>query len=74
MGAGVHRDRRVELFQAQARVTELYLRNLQRRMETLREEASKYRPYNEDPEAPMIEPDLADDLARGIVEAVVEFW
>jgi hypothetical protein len=58
----MHRDRRVELFQAQARVTELYLRNLQRRMETLREEASKYRPYNEDPEAPMIEPDLADDL------------
>jgi hypothetical protein len=58
----MHRDRRVELFQAQARVTELYLRNLQRRMETLREEASEYRPYNEDPEAPMIEPDLADDL------------
>ena len=58
----MHRDRRVELFQAQARVTELYLRNLQRRMETLREEASKYRPYNDDPEAPMIEPDLADDL------------
>jgi len=58
----MHRDRRVELFQAQARVTELYLRNLQRRMETLREEASMYRPYNEDPEAPMIEPDLADDI------------
>jgi hypothetical protein len=58
----MHRDRRVELFQAQARVTELYLRNLQRRMEVLREEAARYRPYNEDPEAPMIEPDLADDL------------
>ena len=58
----MHRDRRVELFQAQARVTELYLRNLQRRMETLREEASMYRPYNEDPEAPMIEPDLANDI------------
>ena len=58
----MHRDRRVELFQAQARVTELYLRNLQRRMETLRKEASQFRPYNEDPEAPMIDPDLADDL------------
>jgi hypothetical protein len=58
----MHRDRRVELFQAQARVTELYLRNLQRRMETLREEASMYQPYNEDPEAPMIEPDLANDI------------
>jgi hypothetical protein len=27
----MHRDRRIELFQAQARVTELYLRNLDRR-------------------------------------------
>ena len=58
----MHRDRRVELFQAQARVTELYLRNLQRRMDTLRDEAAKFRPYSEDPEAPMIDPDLADDI------------
>jgi len=59
----MHRDRRVELFQAQARVTELYLRNLQKRMESLREEASKYRPYSNDPDAPMIDADLAEDLA-----------
>jgi hypothetical protein len=58
----MHRDRRVELFQAQARVTELYLRNLQRRLDSLREEASKFRPYSADPEAPMIDPDLADDM------------
>jgi hypothetical protein len=58
----MHRDRRVELFQAQARVTELYLRNLQRRLSTLRDEASKFRPYSDDPEAPMIDPDLADDI------------
>ena len=60
----MHRDRRVELFQAQARVTELYLRNLQRRMDSLREEAAKFRPYNQDPEAPMIDPDLADEITR----------
>lgn len=59
----MHRDRRVELFQAQARVTELYLRNLQRRMESLREEAAKFRPYSDDPDAPMIDPDLAADIA-----------
>jgi len=59
----MHRDRRVELFRAQARVTELYLRNLQRRMDSLRDEASQFRPYNDDPEAPMIDPDLADDMA-----------
>ncbi|MEX1265854.1 MAG: DUF4124 domain-containing protein [Woeseia sp.] len=58
----MHRDRRVELFQAQARVTELYLRNLQRRLESLQDEASNYRPYSKDPDAPMIKPDLAADL------------
>ena len=60
----MHRDRRVELFQAQARVTELYLRNLQRRMDSLREEAAKFRPYSEGPEAPMIDPDLADEITQ----------
>lgn len=59
----MHRDRRVELFQAQARVTELYLRNLQRRLDALMGEAARFRPYSEDPEAPMIDPDLADDMA-----------
>lgn len=58
----MHRDRRIELFQAQARVTELYLRNLQRRLESLEEEASNFKPYSEDPDAPMIDPDLAAEL------------
>ncbi len=58
----MHRDRRIELFQAQSRVTELYLRNMMRRMATLREEASNYRPYSEDPEAQMIDPELAEDI------------
>lgn len=58
----MHRDRRVELFQAQSRVTELYLRNLQRRMDLLQNEASGFRPYSEDPDAPMIDPDLANDM------------
>lgn len=59
----MHRDRRVELFQAQARVTELYLRNLQKRLASLEKEASKYRPYSENPDAEIISPDLAADLA-----------
>ena len=58
----MHRDRRVELFQAQARVTELYLKNLHRRLDGLRKEASRFQPYSDDTSAPMIEPDLADDL------------
>lgn len=60
----LHRDRRVELFQAQSRVTELYLRNLQRRLDNLRNEASRYKPYSEDENAPMIDDNLAADLRR----------
>jgi hypothetical protein len=59
----MHRDRRVELFQAQSRVTELYLRNLHRRLDSLRTEAANFRPYSADPDAPEIDPDLAEDLA-----------
>ncbi len=58
----MHRDRRVELFQAQSRVTELYLRNLERRLDSLRNEASRFRPYSEDPNAPLIDDSLAEDL------------
>ena len=60
----MHRDRRVELFQAQSRVTELYLSNLERRLEKLRNEASKFKPYSDDPNAPMIDTDLAEDLRQ----------
>lgn len=60
----MHRDRRVELFQAQSRVTELYLSNLSRRMENLRADAARYSPYSEDPDAPMIPDDLAEDLQK----------
>jgi hypothetical protein len=58
----MHRDRRVELFQAQSRVTELYLKNLGRRLDSIRNEASRYQPYSDDPKAPMIPAELAKDL------------
>ena len=58
----MHRDRRVELFQAQSRVTELYLQNMMNRMTELREEAFKYQPYSANPDAEMIDPDLAEDI------------
>ena len=60
----MHRDRRIELFQAQARVTELYLRNLERRLAKLKREAARYRPYNEDPDAPQISQDLVADISE----------
>src|SRR5210317_107815 len=58
----MHRDRRVELFLAQSRVTELYLRNLDRRLQQLRQEASRYKPYSDNSDAPMIDEDLAQEL------------
>jgi hypothetical protein len=59
----MHRDRRVELYQAQARVTELYLRNSQRRLESLEREARRFKPYSSDPNAPTIDEDLLEDIS-----------
>ncbi len=58
----MHRDRRIELFQAQARVTELYLKNIKRRLESLMEVGSNFRPYSTDPDAEMIDPGLVDNI------------
>ena len=58
----MHRDRRIELFQAQSRVTELYLRNLERRLSKLKRDASRFRPYSDDPDAPMIDDELVNDI------------
>ena len=57
-----HRDRRVELLEAQAQVSELYLSNLRKRLVSLLDEASDYKPYTVDPDAPMIRPVLAEDI------------
>jgi hypothetical protein len=58
----LHRDRRVELFQAQTRVTELYLSNLKRRLVSLQQEASHYQPYSDNPDAAQVDPELVVDI------------
>jgi hypothetical protein len=58
----MHRDRRIELFQAQSRVTELYLRNLDRRLTQLKQESARFRPYSSDPSAEMIDPRLVREI------------
>lgn len=60
----MHRDRRVELLQAQSKVTELYLSNISRRLEGIRREASRFSPYSEESDAPMIPAELAAELRR----------
>lgn len=59
----MHRDRRVELFQAQSRVTELYLRNLRRALDDMQNEAKRFKPYSSDPNAPLVDPDLVADIS-----------
>ena len=54
----MHRDRRVQLFQAQSRVTELFLSNLENRLQKLERQASRYQPYASDPDASLVDPDL----------------
>ncbi len=60
----LHRDRRVELFQAQSRVTELFLTNLSGRLLVLEREASRYQPYSSDPGAETVAPDLVDEISQ----------
>jgi len=60
----MHRDRRVELFQAQARVTELYLRNLRRRLDSLRSEAGRFKPFSSDPAAASVDPSLLEAISE----------
>jgi len=60
----MHRDRRVELFQAQSRVTELFLSNLKGRLQKLEREASRYLPYSSDPDARQVDPDLVAEITE----------
>ena len=58
----MHRDRRVELFRAQARVTAMFLKNLEERLTKLETEASRYQPYSNDPDAPLVSPNLVEEI------------
>jgi hypothetical protein len=58
------RDRRLELLESQIKVTELYLANLRKRLVGLQEEASDFKPYTTEPDAPQIPPNLALDISR----------
>ena len=38
------------------------LRNLHRRLDQLKGEAGRYKPYSSDPDAPMVEPNLIQEI------------
>lgn len=58
----MHRDRRLELFKAQTRVTELYLANQRRQLNEMMERRKGYKPYSADPSAPMVPTDLVEQI------------
>jgi len=60
------RDRRLELLEAQIKVTEHYLGNLRKRLERLQREASDYKPYSDKPDAPDVPEALGLELSRTI--------
>ena len=66
----MHRDRRVELFRAQARVTELFLHNQQRQLDLMQRDAASYQPYNSDPDAPTVPSRLVNEIQE--TEALIE--
>jgi len=60
------RDRRLELLEAQIKVTEHYLGNLRKRLERLQREARDYKPYSDNPDAPDVPEALGLELSRTI--------
>jgi hypothetical protein len=60
------RNRRLELLESQIKVTELYLANLRKRLLTLQDEASNYKPYTNRENAPQIPENLATDISRTV--------
>lgn len=65
------RNRRKELLDGQIRVTEVYLTNLRTKLTRLQSDASKFQPYNPDPNAPPIHDWLAKELSNTLNSILV---
>ena len=58
------RDQRLTLLADQVKVTNQFLETLNGRMKKMRADSMRYRPYNNDPKAPSMPDQLAEDLVR----------
>lgn len=65
------RNRRKELLDGQIRVTEIYLANLREKLQKLQTDASRFQPYNSDPNAPPIHDWLAKELSNTLNSILV---
>jgi Domain of unknown function (DUF4124) len=58
------RDQRLTLLADQIKVTNQFLETLNGRMKKMRADSMRYRPYNNDPKAPSMPDQMAEDLVR----------
>jgi hypothetical protein len=58
------RDQRVQLVADQIKVTNQFLETLNGRMKKMRADTLRYRPYSDDPKAPPMPDQMAEDLVR----------
>jgi hypothetical protein len=58
------RDRRLEIIESQIHITEIILRNLERKLESLKNDAERFAPYSERDDAPPIPDNLSIDIDR----------
>jgi len=58
------RDQRVQLVADQIKVTNQFLETLNGRMKKIRADTQRYRPYSDDPKAPPMPDQMAEDLVR----------
>jgi hypothetical protein len=65
------RNRRKELLDGQIKVTELYLSNLRNKVTRLQNDATRFQPYNPDPNAPLIPDRLAKELSNSLKSIIV---
>ena len=66
------RDRRVDMMNAQIRVTEIYLDNLREKLKRLEKEASRFSPYSDDPKAEPLDEKLALEIST-ILESIMAY-
>lgn len=65
------RNRRKELLDGRIRVTEIYLATLREKLTKLQKDASRFQPYNTDPDARPIHENLARELSNTLNSIIV---
>ncbi|HYM36730.1 MAG TPA: DUF4124 domain-containing protein [Steroidobacteraceae bacterium] len=66
------RDQRLELLEAQLKVAEQHIGTLHDRLEQLKQQAARFKPYNEAPNAPPLPDHIAEALINTIKSVTVD--